>query len=133
MAFFQNTDDLCIRKAVQELAHPDDVVSFRQAQAVVQYIMVIILYTTFKPGCINVLFRHGQLARQVYNAHFHLRIILQALQGPFTGIATDVQNFFRIGSKHHVQRYIKCVVGIIVVKCQPAAFCRFREYRQSFI
>ena len=80
------------------------------------------------------LFLHKpDLLRQVENRDFHVRIVADALERPFTGIAAYIQQISDRTVEYYLQSLLERIVGIEMIEGEPACPGRFRKGRKPFV
>ena len=126
-------------KAVQELAHPDDVIVTVCGEGVllIQQVCGIAVDAVCSRLACRLLLHQFQLLGQIHHGYLHIRIIAHAAQGPTARIAAHVEQTTGLlatlgsaalfGGKHHLQCLFERTVGVEMVESEPTLLHLFRQ------
>src|SRR5450631_510972 len=94
MTAFQYGNNFSFRKTIQELAHPDGIKTFWKRYIFIQEVGRIKMNPFTETGLTHIFPGYLQLTWQIHDGDFNIGSKTGACNGPFSGIASDVQNFF---------------------------------------
>ncbi|MNY23223.1 hypothetical protein D3C86_1568800 [compost metagenome] len=96
---FKDCYDLLFGETIQKLAHPDHIGALRDFLCRIQQVDRVEIDAAKQSsfGCIRT--RYVELHRQIEYFNPHIRVVIAASKGPFTCIAANVKEQFRLFSK----------------------------------
>ena len=115
----ENISYLLWGKAIQKLTHPYHIKALRKYSLLIQEIRWIFLNSLGACFPFSGFSHETKLLGQVHNSNFYLWVIPYTLQSPTSCIAPNIQKFSHRSSKNNLQRLLKGIIRIIMIKCEP--------------
>ena len=118
----ENADHLALAEAIEELAHPNDIVVLVGGErvGVIQQVSSESIDTLRADLSCRLLW-------QVHDRDLDIGIVGHALHGPAPGVATYVEDGIRISSKDDVERLSERTVAVEMVESEPTFLHLFRQ------